>query len=166
MGPIRVASSKVPVLPLLTQHRKCCWTKVNAPRLIACRTLICQGQLAPATKSIRRRGINSRLFGKCVPQRPPAYDRVARDYNKCDHAHGHMPSVPVWPLALFVARFAQPRRLTISVLLCLNVFRMDCVSKYQYPFRFRSSFPSPFRSGQAMMDADCVLNWYCQFPPP
>ena len=46
----------------------------------------------------------------------------------------------------------------------LGYFRMDCVLKYQYPFRFRLPFPSPFQWGQAMTDADCVLNWYCQFP--
>ena len=94
---------------------------------------------------------------------------VSRDYNK---AITHMVirceaclfQISGRSLSLF-ARFAQPRRSTISVLLCLNVFRMDCVLKYQYPFRFRLPFPSPFRSGQAMTDADCVLNWYCQFPP-
>ena len=43
---------------------------------------------------------------------------------------------------------------------CLSVFRMDCVLKYPSPSRFRKRFPSPFQSGRAMTDADCVLNWY------
>ena len=45
----------------------------------------------------------------------------------------------------------------------LGYFRMDCVLKYQYSFRFRLPFPSPFQWGQAMTGADCVLNWCCQF---
>ena len=40
----------------------------------------------------------------------------------------------------------------------LGYFRMDCVLKYQYSFRFRLPFPAPFQWGQAMTDADCVLN--------
>ena len=112
------------------------------------------------TKSIRAYSANAFLSG---------HQRVivSRDYNK---AITHMvircqACKYLAACSLCSPVFARPRRSTISVLLCLNVFRIDCVLKSQYPFRFRSPFPSPFRSGQAMMDADCVLNWYCQFPP-
>ena len=47
----------------------------------------------------------------------------------------------------------------------LKYFRMNCVLKYQCPYRLRSPFGSPFQSGPTIADADYVWNWYCQFLP-